>query len=388
MRLRRVRQLLILIFVSLIGVFAALAEDPKWYEGVRHRLSVELRPAYNIVSHYALRNGGDPADASLSLHARYAFSANPESRLGRLFPSAYQGIGIAAYSYFHHSLTGTPVAIYIFQGARIADFNKRASIGYEWNLGYSFGWHPNEAMSSRGNILINIGVPIVWRVTDKWELTLTPDFTHFSNGDTSFSNAGSNLFGARIGATYHFDADCVPISARRFIARSEEFDGGARRMSYDIVAYGAWRADRFIDDGSIYVVDKALPIAGLHFQPLYNLNNYFAIGGSLDLQIDSSLNLYNGVKDDEGNTIAYSRPPLWQQMEAGVSLRGEIRAPIFSLGVGVGYNLVDSGYDTSRLYTTFSLKAHLTRRLMLYIGYRLNSQQYTHNLMYGLGVRL
>ena len=49
--------------------------------------------------------------------------------------------------------------------------------------------------------------------------------------------------------------------------------------------------------------------------------------------------------------------------------------------------MLNTGYDSSRLYATFSLKAFLTKRLFLYVGYRFNSTQYTHNLMYGLGMR-
>ena len=82
------------------------------------------------------------------------------------------------------------------------------------------------------------------------------------------------------------------------------------------------------------------------------------------------------------------RPSLWEQTEIGVSLRGEIKAPIFTVGAGIGLNLNKQGYDMSRLYTQFSLKAHLTQRLFLYMGYRFNSHQYTHNLMYGIGIRL
>ena len=379
-----------LLITLLLGAFTASAESPKWHDGVRHRVSAELRPAYNIVSHYALRNNGNPVNSSLSLHARYSFSLNPKTRLGQLFPSTYQGIGVAAYTYFNHSLTGTPMAIYIFQGARIADLTDRLSLGYEWNLGVSWGWHPNDAMSSRCNVLINVALPLAWRVNSRWELSITPDYTHFSNGDTSFSNAGANMFGLRFGATYLFDQEVERVAARRFISPSKELGAKPwqRRISYDILVYGAWRADRFTEGKDIYVINRPLPIAGINFQPTYHLNDYFGLGGSLDIQYDSSLNLYNGVNDDSGATITYSRPPLWQQIEAGISLRGEISAPIFSVGVGLGVNLVDSGYDASRLYTTFSLKAHITRHLMLYIGYRFNSRQYTHNLMYGLGIRL
>lgn len=277
---------------------------------------------------------------------------------------------------------------YLFQGARIADFGD-LSLGYEWNLGLSWGWHPNDAMNSRMNVMINVALPLTWRVSDHWELSLTPDYTHFSNGDTSFPNSGTNMFGLRLGATYLFDVERTTASAKRYIAPSDELQSRsfADHVTYDIILYGSWRADRFMDGDRFYVVDEALPIVGLNFQPTYQFNNHFGLGASLDIQADSSLNLYDGVADDKGNTIGYSRPPLWQQMEVGISLRGEIRAPIFTLGVGFGLNMLNTGYDSSLCYTTFSLKAFLTRSLFLYVGYRYNSTQYTHNLMYGVGVR-
>lgn len=375
---------------TLFGVEATQATSPEWCDSLRHRVSVELRPAYNIVSHRALREGNRPLNNTLSLHARYAFSFSPDSRLGRLYPTAYQGVGIATYTFWSHDTTGTPMMAYIMQGARIADFGNRLSLGYEWNLGFSWGWHPNNAMNSRCNVMINVALPLTWRISPHWELSLTPDYTHFSNGDTAFSNSGANMFGLRLGATYLFDADDTIADPKRYIAPSEEFahKSFAQHLSYDVLLYGAWRADRFFDGENLYVINDALPIAGINFQPHYHLNRHFAIGASLDLQADSSLNLYNGVMDKNGDVISYSRPPLWQQMEVGISARAEIRAPIFTIGAGFGVNLLNTGYDSSRIYTTFSLKAFVTKRLFLYVGYRFNSIQYTHNLMYGIGIRL
>ena len=379
-----------LLIASLFGATCATAASPKWCDSLRHRVSVEVRPAYNMVSHHIMRPEGKPLDNTLSLHARYGFSFSDESRLGKLFPTSYQGIGIAAYTYWNHELMGTPIAIYLYQGAHIGNLTPGLSIGYEWNLGISCGWHPNKAMSSRNNVLINVAIPFAWRIAPHWELTLTPDYTHFSNGDTAFSNAGSNMFGVRLGATYLFSDEHVHASALRYISPSNTLSDKsfAKRMTYNNVVYGGWRADRFMDGSMFYVINKALPLGGINIQPTYHLNDYFALGASLDLQLDSSLNLYDATMDETGNTLSYTRPSLWQQMEAGISLRGEISAPIFTVGVGFGVNMLDMGYDASLLYTTFSLKAHITRKLFLYIGYRFNSTQYTHNLMYGLGIRL
>lgn len=393
MRIVRVVIPLIAFVAMLLVASASYAAVPRGRsfacDSLRHRVSVELRPAYNIVSHYAMRDGERPLNSAMSFHLRYAFSFSPDSQIGRLYPTAYQGVGIATYTFWSHPTTGTPTTAYIMQGGRIADLGDNLSLGYEWNLGVSWGWHPNEAMNSRCNVMINVALPLSWRVAPHWELQLTPDFTHFSDGDTHFSNSGANLFGVRLGVAYLFDTERVKADAARYIMPSEELARGtfADHMSYDVMLYGGWRADRFTDAAGFHVVDEAMPVAGVNFQPHYHLNRYFAVGVSLDVQYDSSLNLRDAVVDIEGEVIDYSRPPLWQQMEVGLSLRAEIEAPIFSVGAGVGVNMLSTGYDSSLMYATFSLKAFLTRRLFLYVGYRFNSTQYTQNMMYGVGMR-
>jgi hypothetical protein len=73
-------------------------------------------------------------------------------------------------------------------------------------------------------------------------------------------------------------------------------------------------------------------------------------------------------------------------MAAGLSLRGDITMPIFTVGAGFGGFVL--GGDTLRgLYTTFTLQAFVTDRLFLNVAYRLSTLNYTHNLMYGLGWR-
>lgn len=378
------------VVAFIMSVVAVSAATPRLCDSISGRLTIELRPAYNIVKHYEFRNpNGSNLNTSLSLHARYAFTLNQNSKVGEVYPTTYQGIGVAAYTFWNHDSIGTPIAIYIFQGARLADLGKEISIGYEWNFGASFGWQRNDAIGSPCNIYINVALPLTWRITPHWELSLTPDYTHFSDGDTLFPNSGVDMFGLRIGATYLFDAEERRPSARGYLAASESLSAQrtAQRMTYDVILYGGWRADRFFDDGEFCVINKPLPLGGAHFLPLYHLNDHFGIGASLDIQVDSSLNLYDATKNEEGEVISYARPSLWQQTEVGISLHGEIRAPIFAVGAGFGINLFRHGYDMSRFYTLFSLKTFITKHLFLYVGYRYNSTQYTHNMMYGLGIR-
>ena len=372
----------LLILMTIMGVGSAKATTPIRCDSISHRLSVEVRPAYNIVSHYALRENG-PLNTAASLHLRYAFSFNDKSEMGRRFPTAYQGIGFASYSFFEPEVTGRPLALYILQGAHIADW-EHITLSYEWNFGMSWNWIPNEAMNSKWNIMVNVALPLSWRLSPDWEFSLTPDFTHLSNGDTSFPNSGANLFGLRVGMTRHFNDHQEHIKARSYIEPSVELHD---RTTSDILIYGGWRADRFDDNSNFIVVDKPLIIGGAQLHQLYHLNRHFALGASLDIQTDSSLNLYGATLDEDGELISYKRPSLLEQTECGLSLRCEITAPLFSIGTGVGFNIIAHGYDMSRIYTQYSLKHFISSRMFIFVGYRFNSTQYTHNMMYGMGLR-
>ena len=384
---RKVAIALTAIAALFMGVGSAEAATPVKRDSISHRISVEVRPAYNIVSHYALR-GDNPINSAASLHLRYAFSFNDHSEIGKRFPTAYQGVGLAAYTFFHPEVTGKPIALYILQGAHIADW-ERITLGYEWNFGLSWHWHPNEAMNSKWNIMVNVALPVSWHISPKWELSLTPDFTHLSNGDTHFSNSGANLFGVRLGITRHFNSHNEHIRAMEYIKPSEVLQDKdfKNHLSHDIILYGGWRADRFLDHGEFVVIDKPLFLDGIQYHTLYHFNRHFALGASLDIQTDSSLNLHDAVFDENGKLVSYEHPTLIGQTECGVSLRCEITSPLFAVGAGVGVNILGKGYDISRIYTQYSLKHFISQRLFIFVGYRFNSTQYTHNMMYGIGLR-
>jgi hypothetical protein len=60
---------------------------------------------------------------------------------------------------------------------------------------------------------------------------------------------------------------------------------------------------------------------------------------------------------------------------------------VFTIGAGIGAFLLAGTDSLKGLYSTFSLKAFVSRRLFLNVTYRLSSRNYTHNMMYGIGWR-
>lgn len=356
---------------------------------VTHRMTAEVRPVLNMPTHGFYRGYNDMGKAvtnGASAHLKYSFSLDPESRLGQLYPTAYQGVGVAVHSFFNNDLTGTPVIMYLFQGSRIADLGKKLSLDYEWNLGASYGWKVNEVVGSRWNIYINVGLPFTWHVNPQCDLSFGPEYTHFSNGDTSFPNGGANTVGVRLGITWKGQCDNAgkqmkeKAPGRMLIQGEEELKSRkpAERMSYDMFIYGAWRADRYIHENKLQIVNEPHAVAGLTFNPLYRLNRYFSVGPGLDAMLDRSADL----------NAETQRLPVTKQTALGLSAKAELTMPFISISLGAGYNILTGADDLKGFYTTYNLKAFVSQNLFLTIGYRLGSVNYAHNLMFGVGIRL
>ena len=381
--MKQIRNILIFLLLA-VSSHTAICRDTTLFHNLTHRVTAEFRPVYNMPTHGFYRgynNYGKAIPAASSAHLKYSFSLNPDSRLGHLYPTAYQGIGAAVHTFYNHEITGTPIMLYIFQGSRIADLGRKLSIDYEWNLGASYGWKVNEVVGSRWNIYINVGLPFTWHISSGWDLSFGPEYTHFSNGDTKFPNGGANTVGLRFGLTGKINAPAKETAPGRLLTGTEndlKDKKSAERMFYDLCIYGAWRADRYLKDFQLTIINKAFATGGICINPMYRLNRYFSAGAGLDLMMDRSAD----------NAAETRHSPLSGQTALGLSARGELTMPFFSINLGAGYNVLTGADDLKGFYTTYTLKAFISERFFMNIGYRLSSVMYSHNLMFGIGVRL
>lgn len=183
-----------------------------------HRLGIEARPQYVFPTNPFLRGENErwkPIQTSFAAHLKYSFKFRPNTCADRIYGGAYQGFGLALTTFGDKKQLGDPVTFYLFQGARIARFNPRLSLNYEWNFGISTGWQPydndynsyNGAVGSRMNAYLNAGIYLNWAFSRYFDLIIGGDFTHFSNGNTKFPNAGVNTTGAKIGLVYNFNRE-------------------------------------------------------------------------------------------------------------------------------------------------------------------------------------
>lgn len=359
-------------------------------------ISVDFRPSYIFPTNNFLK-GYNESDKyisnSFSGHLRYRFQFSPNTATDKIYSSAYQGIGLARYSFSNKKEIGSPVALYVFQGARIARLHPKLSLNYEWNFGLSFGWKPygedngyNVIIGSKNNAYLHTNVHLNWMLSNQIDLTAGVGLSHFSNGNTDFPNAGINTLDFRVGLVYSIDREektpYKPIHGYSI----PEFK---RHISYDLVLFGSWRRKGIITENEQIALHNKFTVLGFNFNPMYNMGYRFRVGASLDGVYDESANIQkNEWKDYYGHSSeAFIKPSLSAQMALGVSARAEYVMPYFTVGVGLGTNVLHRGGDFKAIYQILALKTEITRSSFLHIGYSLNDFHNPNYLMLGIGYR-
>lgn len=395
-----------------IGVLAASAQEQTVDSSrLQWRVAATMRVAHVFPASDFFK-GMNARDANLSTtwspHLQMAFRFAPNSQMRKLYPHAYQGIGVGLHRFPYsgkryrsayiepwyeepnihgkHEL-GNPVSVYLFQGSRIASLSERLSLDYEWNFGAAFGWNPydeddnyyNNVVGSRVNAYMNLAFMLNYRLSRHWNLTAGIDLAHFSNGNTSYPNKGVNTMGARLSVAY----DVSPQPAQQ----AEIHPTIGQRWQWDIMAYGAKRCYAFLIDDVPCILPEKYWVLGLSVGPLYQFSKYLSAGTSMDLQYDEGANMkHHFAYFDTDDNPRFYRPPFREQFTIGLSLHAEFRMNIFAINVGLGHSLLGH-YEQSGFYQTLSLKTFFTPNVYLNTGYRLHDMKDPNNLMIGLGAR-
>ena len=356
------------------------------------RVGVEVAPAYVLPTSdfvKGLNVADKKVNATLTGTLRGDFSFNPRSKTGRLYPGLYQGVGIDVRSFFRPDLLATPVSAYVMQGAPIKNFTDRLSLGYEWRFGCAFGWADRShdysdyflfpAVCTRVTAHMGVGLKLNYKLSPRWLLSAGVDATHFSNGNTSFPNAGINTVGASIGVSYIINPDTVKY--RPTTEMVEEAD--RNRWVWDVMGYGAWRKREYT---GMPLLPGSYGVAGVQFTAARKFNRYFDAGLALDMKYDGSAGKKSYWSDWTESGIKPDRVPFFSRCSVGLGAVAEFTMPIFTIGAGVGFNVINPEGD-QRFYQLLYIKTFVTRHLYLNTGYRLGNFKAPQNLMLGLGYR-
>lgn len=386
-------------FIATVAVMAQISADSVLFRHEKPfiwRIGVEVQPSFVPGTNGYLKGENylsKRIDAAFSGALRIDFSFNPTSREAASYRGLYQGLGIDARSFFADRLLGTPVSVYVYQGAPFLRFSRRLWLGYEWQFGAAFGWNhyshgdneENVAVSTAVTAHMAAGVKLHYLLSTRWELTLGAVASHFSNGNTSWPNRGVNTLGVAVGVSYafnHFPA--AGASATYNVGPEPELCG----WFYDITVYGAWRKRSLVINDEAQLCPGRFAVAGIQVAPMRRFNRWFAAGAALDMQYDESAGLSSyWVEGTFNDNIKFYRTPFGRQLSVGLSAHAEFTMPIFSVNAGIGYDMV-SPKGNKRFYQSLTLKTFVTRSLYINTGYRLGDFNEPQNLMLGIGVRL
>lgn len=383
----------VLLFICIIFGLGAARADTTAVRRTVSSLGADIGAGYLFPSSGLERsdivNGGPWLRSAVSVHAKYQMSFTAATRLGRLYPGARQGVGVSYTTFGDRRTTGSPVSVYLFQGAPVHRFSDRVSLGYEWNFGASFGWHrysfaigpeSNVQVGSRVNAVMNLGLLLDWRVTRHFTLRAGVEGTHYSNGNTSHPNPGVNTVGARVGIVY--TPSPGDIAGSGVADADREFRG----ISFDLLFYGAPHKEMVVIESG---VEKPAPgrfaVAGVNFAPMWGFNRFFRAGIGLDLRYNEGANLTKYyIPGTAAEGMKFYRQPFSDRAMAGLSLRAELTMPIFAINVGIGRNLLAIKANR-HTYQQLHLKIGVWRGTWLNVGYQLHDFHRPDNLMLGLG---
>lgn len=212
------------------------------------RLGAEVAPAW-VPGTNGFLDGENPLGRNirnnLSASLRAGFSFAPDTREGLLYKDLYQGIGLGYTTFFSSELLGTPVSAYVYQGAPIVRFSPKLWLGYEWQFGAAFGWKHFDHETAENNAVIStsvtarmgLGIKMHYDMTSRVRLSFGLEAIHYSNGNTSWPNAGVNSLGASVGVACLLGSDKSLEEAEAPAWLEEEADRG--RWFYDLIAFGA-----------------------------------------------------------------------------------------------------------------------------------------------------
>ena len=160
---------------------------------------------YSDSLNYSLNNPFTAIDLRFGINS---FGRTPQDEFLK-YPN--YGIGITHY-YMNSDTIGNPIGIYGFFGSPFLVHNSKLHLGWELATGFSYNFNKfdlitnpkNDIIGSDINVYFNMSLWAAFKVSERLDVLLTSDFTHFSNGTINTPNKGLNLLGGNVGMRYHF----------------------------------------------------------------------------------------------------------------------------------------------------------------------------------------
>lgn len=316
-----------------------------------------------------------------ALTLKYGRGARGDRWQDYIYGMPYGGVGVYLPHFSKKDDLGDPFSVFLFQGARLKQLSSRWSLHYEINLGASFNWQHydvNErpwymALGSSYNIHLAGNWYFKWRLSQRLDLHAGVSVTHFSNGALRTPNNGLNKMAAFVEMAYHIhraeekkilnDGVYTPPAFKKNKAHDLTFMFSTRTIKVDTVDTGL---------RSKYPKHR-FKVAGLSYSYMLHNTRRFMWGPSIEAVYDESVNaVFRGEEDPyTGRYTEYMKlGKVADRFSVGLSLKGELTMPGYSIFTNLGYDILHKDKRDSSFYQIYGLKVYLFNDLFATFGVR------------------
>ncbi|NDV82896.1 hypothetical protein D0T87_13025 [Bacteroides sp. 51] len=370
-----------LLFLSFFVCSCALAGDTIKTKRPQF-ISAQFSEGFLLPNSKIGGDGGSKTPAYSALTLKYGLSARGDRWQDALYGMPYKGIGVYL-PYFPSDKydLGDPFSVFLFQGARLKQFSPHWSLHYEINLGVAFGWQHYDvyerprfmALGSSTNIHLAGNWYLKWKLSRHWDLHVGVSITHFSNGALRTPNNGINKASAFIEMAYKIhpveekkiltEGVYTPPAFHKNTAHDLAFMFTTRTVKVDTIGTGL---------RSKYPKHR-FKVAGLSYSYMFHNTRRFMFGPSLEAVYDESVRAeFRGEHDPiSGQYSEYIKLGKFSdRFSVGVSLKGELTMPGYSIFANLGYDVLHKDKIDKRLYQIYGLKVYLFNDLYATFGVR------------------
>ncbi len=350
-----------------------------------HYISLSFSDGLGL-SNKKIRPDGKYSTPHLSaLHLKYGIKAKGDKWQDYLYEMPYKGIGV--YMPYFSSVRrelGNPFSVFLFQGATIKEFSPYLSLHYEINLGVSFNWKHFNAINnpefivfgSSTNVHLGGNGYFKWRLSNRFDLHAGLSITHFSNGALRTPNNGLNTLTAFVELAYNINE----TKTKRNIYQLPVFK---KNRVHDLSLLFTTRTLKVdIDDSGLrskYPKER-FKVAGLSYAYMFHSTHRFKWGPSIEAVYDESVNTsFKGrINEETGQYREYYKlGKVGDRFSIGLSLKGEISMPGYSIFANLGYDIYHKDKRDKRFYQIYGLKVYLIDNMFATFGVR--STEGTHS---------
>ncbi len=310
---------------------------------------------------------------------KYGIASKGEFWQEYAFGMLYIGVGISYTTYFRGDDLGQPITLFLFQGGHLTDFTKSVSLNYEWNVGASFNWKPydpfdnpyNIAIGSPVNIYAGVNLYLKWKLNKKFDLNTGVEFEHFSNGAFRYPNHGINQVSGFVELSYYFNRDRTT-----YHPASYQYPPFKKSREHDIMFLVSSR-HALLDINDTGLASKYsqrnFAVLGINYAYMFNNHYRYRWGPSIEFSYDESAGVKGWREFNPLDGKEYDRIKLGsfgKRFSLGASIKGEVKMPVYSAFLNIGYDIIHADVNAGRLYQIFGVKVYLKENLFGVFGIR------------------